>query len=249
MAYYWASRIKREGKYSRSEGEIKYIKPVDLLKRLKDKTVLVIDVRGDDYEGGHIPGCRNIPCGQFKPKVDALVKEMIKTKKLVVFHCMYSMTRGPLCARLFASKVGKDEDLEIRILENGFRGWFEGGYPVEDENAVIFKETAKEMAECFPEDEKVYQARQAELNRERSDAQAKTAKQGDRVFTKQGSEAWSVVENYEDVASGSDKERKTQSDDEEEVEGPGEVARRLLRQASLDERKVSPEDPGKKISE
>jgi 3-mercaptopyruvate sulfurtransferase SseA len=58
------------------------------------KTFKIIDVRDDDYIGGHIPGSLNVPSQQLTSQIDSLVDEL-KDYEAVVFTCALSQQRGP----------------------------------------------------------------------------------------------------------------------------------------------------------
>lgn len=58
------------------------------------KSFQIVDVRDDDYIGGHIPGSINIPSRQFSSRVEDLVDEL-KGHDAVVFTCALSQQRGP----------------------------------------------------------------------------------------------------------------------------------------------------------
>jgi rhodanese-related sulfurtransferase len=58
------------------------------------KKFQIVDVRDDDYIGGHIPGSLNIPSRQFGGRVPSLVHEL-KDCDAVVFTCALSQQRGP----------------------------------------------------------------------------------------------------------------------------------------------------------
>jgi len=58
------------------------------------KSFKIVDVRDDDYIGGHIPGTLNIPSRQFGSRVDDLVDEL-KDNEAIVFTCALSQQRGP----------------------------------------------------------------------------------------------------------------------------------------------------------
>jgi len=58
------------------------------------KTFQIVDVRDDDYIGGHIPGCLNVPSRIFSFRVEDLVDEF-KDNEAVVFTCALSQQRGP----------------------------------------------------------------------------------------------------------------------------------------------------------
>eukprot|EP01006_Ploeotia_vitrea_P064217 TRINITY_DN87283_c0_g1_i1.p1 TRINITY_DN87283_c0_g1~~TRINITY_DN87283_c0_g1_i1.p1 ORF type:complete len:147 (-),score=43.47 TRINITY_DN87283_c0_g1_i1:45-485(-) len=85
----------------------------------------VIDCRDDDYAGGHIDGARNIPAYKFGSVVSDLVAELKDKDVKVVFHCMQSQIRGPQCAQVFLSELGKQSGgkakCSVYILSGGFR--------------------------------------------------------------------------------------------------------------------------------
>ncbi|EPX75217.1 Cdc25 family phosphatase Ibp1 [Schizosaccharomyces octosporus yFS286] len=113
----------------------------DLIAGNRDK-VSVIDVRDDDFEGGHIPGCINIPSQQFLTLVDEYVEQLLQQKDIIV-HCTYSQMRGPKAARILyetlrsralnhcpkkdLSAVEKEQYFQklpsIYILHGGFLAW------------------------------------------------------------------------------------------------------------------------------
>jgi hypothetical protein len=51
-----------------------------------------LDVRDDDFIGGHIPNCRNEPSVTFLDTLDDLVRD-IKDVPQVIFHCALSQSR------------------------------------------------------------------------------------------------------------------------------------------------------------
>jgi rhodanese-related sulfurtransferase len=60
----------------------------DLLRKLKEKNVLILDVRPlEEYEEGHIAGARSIPLAELKKRLKEIPK-----KKQIVAYC-----RGPYC--------------------------------------------------------------------------------------------------------------------------------------------------------
>ncbi|GAO18950.1 uncharacterized protein UV8b_05003 [Ustilaginoidea virens] len=93
----------------------------------------IIDVRDDDYIGGHIKGCTNIPSIQLDAMMPTLVRKL-KDTKTVVFHCALSQQRGPSAALKYArereallKRLGEDGrsnvDQEVVVLDKGFVGW------------------------------------------------------------------------------------------------------------------------------
>lgn len=62
----------------------------------------VLDVRDEDFRGGHIRGCLNIWSENFyeDEDVDALIQKHGLTRyKQVVVTCFMSQQRGPFCAK------------------------------------------------------------------------------------------------------------------------------------------------------
>lgn len=53
-----------------------------------------------DFEGGHIRGCLNIPADDFDSdeQIDAIIDSHCANKDLIILHCMLSQQRGPFCA-------------------------------------------------------------------------------------------------------------------------------------------------------
>jgi len=108
---------------------VKYISRDDLSKIIKsDKRpgtdYLVVDVRDDDFIGGHIPNCRNEPSTTFSEKLDDLVRDA-KDVPQVIFHCALSQSRGPTAARQYKKRrnqLREDDDTpqDVLILRGGF---------------------------------------------------------------------------------------------------------------------------------
>jgi rhodanese-related sulfurtransferase len=131
---------------------ITYIKPSALSNQLLDPSasskVAVVDVRDNDYLGGHIKNSVHAPIDQFDARMPELLRTL-KDKDRVVFHCMLSQQRGPSAAlsyaRAKAEQVAKerkaeggdgksddDEDgkdilriggQEVCVLQGGFGQW------------------------------------------------------------------------------------------------------------------------------
>ncbi|KAI9896079.1 hypothetical protein N3K66_008979 [Trichothecium roseum] len=98
-------------------------------RELPEQTYAVIDVRDDDYIGGHIKGCTNVPSRQLDAMMPTLVRRL-KDKEVVVFHCMLSQQRGPAAALRYlrergAAATGAGEGPVVYVLDRGFTGWQE----------------------------------------------------------------------------------------------------------------------------
>jgi rhodanese-related sulfurtransferase len=110
------------------------------LVRAKSNTLAVIDVRDNDYIGGHILNGQNVPVNTHDYKMPELVRTL-KDKDTVVFHCALSQQRGPSSALRYLREKermdgkGKTETAEdgaaetagqkVYVLEGGFVKWQE----------------------------------------------------------------------------------------------------------------------------
>ena len=67
---------------------------------------IVIDVRDPnlDYPGGHIKGGINIYHQDFINKLPQLINKYNMKSKIII-HCMYSQSRGPLCAKYYCLAI------------------------------------------------------------------------------------------------------------------------------------------------
>ncbi|KAG5177681.1 Rhodanese-like domain-containing protein [Tribonema minus] len=112
----------------------KQIRPAELKTLLQQEAhnVQVVDVRDTDFSGGHIKGALNRPVDLFEDidDVDQFIKTLASQgKQKVVFHCMLSQVRGPMCAQRFLSRapvVAESEGTsppEVYVLQGGFKGW------------------------------------------------------------------------------------------------------------------------------
>jgi len=127
---------------------LKFIKPTTLASTLTNpttaSTTAIIDVRDNDYIGGHIKGSQHVPINQFDARLPELLR-VNKDKQRVVFHCMLSQQRGPKAALMYArakeaaverdggrgdedggeggAQSGKIGGQEVCVLEGGFGNW------------------------------------------------------------------------------------------------------------------------------
>lgn len=69
--------------------EVERISGNELSEKLKSKNtkMAIIDVRDNDFVGGHIESARNIPSEDFDTDIDQHVAEL-KEYDEIVFHCM-----------------------------------------------------------------------------------------------------------------------------------------------------------------
>lgn len=83
----------------------------ELLQSSSKDSIAIIDVRDDDYVGGHIKGSKNVPTSTLDYRVPELVRTL-KGKEKVVFHCALSQQRGPAAARRYATEKAKSAQIE-----------------------------------------------------------------------------------------------------------------------------------------
>lgn len=80
--------------FSYHESHIQLIEPYELAYWMdhESDTLIIVDVRDNDFEGYKIPGSRSIPFYNFSKTIPVLIKNLkslnpVPTK--IVFHCMY----------------------------------------------------------------------------------------------------------------------------------------------------------------
>ncbi|KAG2374610.1 hypothetical protein C9374_010629 [Naegleria lovaniensis] len=115
------------------------------------ESVLIIDVRDEDYEGGHVKGSLHLDFSNFEqvhlPTLIKTCKEKSSSLDTIVFYCMYSEQRGPQCATSFAEKIADDKELQhlkLFVPSGGFNSFLKK-YPapneyIDDYSAEFFYE-------------------------------------------------------------------------------------------------------------
>lgn len=95
----------------------------DLVERLREDLVTVLDVRPEDeFALGHLPGALNIPFAELEQHLSKLPKN-----REVIAYC-----RGPYCVLSFeAVAILRGRGYRIRRLEDGYPEWKAAGLPVE----------------------------------------------------------------------------------------------------------------------
>ncbi|KAH6673926.1 Rhodanese-like domain-containing protein [Plectosphaerella plurivora] len=100
-----------------------------------DPTIAVVDVRDDDYLGGHIKGGMNMPSNTLEYMMPTLLRRL-EGKKTVVFHCALSQQRGPSAALQYLrlrEQIERNKPATappaatqtVYVLDRGFAGWQE----------------------------------------------------------------------------------------------------------------------------
>ncbi|KAI9094688.1 Rhodanese-like domain-containing protein [Phlyctochytrium arcticum] len=118
-----------------------YIEPQEVADIIRSKELipgkdyLIVDVRGDDFGFGNIPGAINIPSHEFLDHPTEFLDKLAPIPK-VIFHCALSQVRGPRCAMAYeqvrAIQKGQEEaqssahsggPQEVLVLRGGFQNW------------------------------------------------------------------------------------------------------------------------------
>jgi len=104
-------------------GSMEQITMDELLKRLANEEVVVLDVRPvEEYQKGHIPGAISIPLSELKNRLDEIPRD-----RELVAYC-----RGHYCVlSAEALKILKDAGFKVIRLKEGLPEWKEAGYPVD----------------------------------------------------------------------------------------------------------------------
>ena len=95
----------------------------ELLSRVQDDLVTVIDVRpSDEYDAGHVADAANIPLSELEKHLDQFDPE-----QEIVAYC-----RGPHCILAFDAVAKlREKGFKARRLQDGYPEWKTAGLPVE----------------------------------------------------------------------------------------------------------------------
>lgn len=95
----------------------------ELIKRLTDSSVVLLDVRPEDeFALGHVPGALNVPLEELEQRLADLPKD-----REVIAYC-----RGPYCILSFEAVAAlRAKGYQVRRLEDGFPEWVAAGLEVE----------------------------------------------------------------------------------------------------------------------
>lgn len=109
--------------YFRAKDSMEPISQEDLVGRLRDGLVTVLDVRPtEEYEAGHVTGAVGIPLAELKRRLKELPPEAE-----VVAYC-----RGPYCVLSFeAVALLRSHGFKARRLADGYPEWRAAGRPAE----------------------------------------------------------------------------------------------------------------------
>ncbi len=110
------------GGYFHERDALEPVSRKELVRRLKDGLVTVLDVRPEDeFAAGHLPQAINIPLRELARQLRGLPKS-----REVVAYC-----RGPYCVLAFeAVALLRKHGFKVRRLEDGYPEWKAAGLPV-----------------------------------------------------------------------------------------------------------------------
>jgi rhodanese-related sulfurtransferase len=114
-------RVKTD--YFRARDALEPVSREDLVSRLHDGLVTVLDVRPEDeFAVGHLPGALNIPLAELERRLGELPPD-----REVIAYC-----RGPYCVLSFEAVAAlRTRGYLVRRLEDGYPEWKAAGLPVE----------------------------------------------------------------------------------------------------------------------
>lgn len=114
-------RVKTD--YFRARDALEPISRAELLRRIEDGMVTVIDVRPEDeFAAGHLPQALNIQLRDIERRLTDLPAD----------HEIIAYCRGPYCVLSFDAVAAlRAKGIEARRLEDGYPEWKAAGLPVE----------------------------------------------------------------------------------------------------------------------
>lgn len=113
--------------YFRDRDDMEALSREELLRRVSDGLVTVLDVRpADEFAAGHLPGAVNIQPSALNDRLKELPGE-----REVIAYC-----RGAYCVLSFEAVAQlRDKGFKARRLEEGFPEWKAAGLPVESQTS------------------------------------------------------------------------------------------------------------------
>jgi rhodanese-related sulfurtransferase/DNA-binding HxlR family transcriptional regulator len=109
--------------YFRARDELEPVAAPELLARLREGSILLLDVRPEDeYSLGHLPGAVNIPLRALEERLAELPHN----------HEIVAYCRGPYCVLSFEAVAAlRARGFKVRRFDQGFPEWKAAGLPVE----------------------------------------------------------------------------------------------------------------------
>ena len=120
----WSSTVPAPG----AEGAVPSVSAADAWREYRKGLVQFIDARSaGEYEAGHLPGALSLPVEQAGDLADGV---RIPAGRTAVIYC--SDPACPKSAQL-ASLLSKRGLTGLKVMPEGWAGWYEAGLPYEEE--------------------------------------------------------------------------------------------------------------------
>ena len=115
--------------YLEERGALEAVQSTELLRRVRDGEVTVLDVRpSEEYRAGHIPGALSVPLSELRKRLAELPKN-----REVVAYC-----RGPYCVMAIdAVNLLRKKGFKAHRMEQGVADWRARGWRVETSNEEV----------------------------------------------------------------------------------------------------------------
>jgi rhodanese-related sulfurtransferase len=113
--------------YLRARGALERVSGDELMKRVRDGEVTVLDVRpAEEYRAGHIPGARSVPVSELGKRLAELPRN-----REIVAYC-----RGPQCVMAIeAVELLRKKGFRAHRMEQGVVDWRARGWRIEKSRA------------------------------------------------------------------------------------------------------------------
>jgi rhodanese-related sulfurtransferase len=108
--------------YLQRPGGLEPISREELLERVRDGRVVVLDVRPvEEYRAGHIPGAVSLPLDELKRRL----KELSRDQEIIAY------CRGPYCLfAVHAVELLRKQGFKARRFQEGIPEWKAAGLPI-----------------------------------------------------------------------------------------------------------------------
>lgn len=89
----------------------------------KGEKPVLVDVRSEDYKGGHITGAQHLARAQYHTGQEFLEELKPQKSQKIVFYCMYGKNQSPTTAQAFFTACDPAQLLQVYVLHGGFQAW------------------------------------------------------------------------------------------------------------------------------
>lgn len=122
--------------YLTVKDDLEPIPRTELLERVRDGLVTVIDVRPpEEYAAGHVPGAVNVPLQELEDRLEEF-SNLEGEDREIIAYC-----RGPHCVLAFDAVASlREKGMKARRLEDGYPEWKTAGLPVEEAPSGVKKD-------------------------------------------------------------------------------------------------------------